>query len=196
MFLLALPICLGAKQLLTIWLKTVPEYTVIFLQLVIIQSLFCVFDTSFYKALYAKGSIKENALISPTFGLVRFPIIYLLFKFGFSPVALSWASLISYAMLGLIIKPILVIKIVDYKWRDIFSVFIPCFKVVLCSLPIPLLLYYRLGDDSLFSFLVVVLASGIAVLTSAWFVGIEKKMRYVLACKVKNWLMTKFNRIK
>lgn len=191
MFLLSLPICLGAKQLLTIWLKTVPEYTVIFLQLVIIQSLFCVFDTSFYKALYAKGRIKENALISPTFGLVRFPIIYLLFKFGFSPVALSWASLITYAILGLIIKPILVIKIVDYKWRDIFSVFIPCFKVVLCSLPIPLLLYYRLGDDSLFSFLVVVFVSCVSVLTSAWFVGVEKNMRSILVCKVKKKLMKK-----
>ena len=130
MFLFCLPICFGAKRLLMIWLKIVPEYTVIFLQLVIIQSLFCVFDTSFYRALYAKGRLKENALISPTLGFIQFPVIYLLFKFGFSPVALSWACLITYAMLGLIIKPILIIKIVDYKWRDIFSVFIPCLKVV------------------------------------------------------------------
>lgn len=195
MFLLGLPICLGAKQLLTIWLKVVPEYTVIFLQLVVVESLFCVFNTSFYRALYAKGRIKENALISPMLGLIRFPIIYLLFKFGFSPIALSWASLITYAILGLIIKPILIIKIVDYKWRDIFSVFIPCFKVVLFSLPIPLLLYYRLGDDSLFSFLVVVLVSGFVVLVSVWFVGIEKNMRSALFFKMKNRLMTKFNRI-
>ena len=83
MLLLSLPICLGAKQLLSIWLETVPEYTVIFLQLVIIQSLFCVFDTSFYRALYAKGRLRENALISPTLVFLQFPIIYLLFKFGY-----------------------------------------------------------------------------------------------------------------
>jgi len=177
MFLFCLPICLGAKQLLTIWLKTVPEYTVIFLQLVIIQSLFCVFDTSFYRALYAKGRLKENALISPAFGLIRFPIIYLLFKFGFSPVALSWASLISYATLGLIVKPILIIKIVDYKWKDIFSVFIPCLKVVICALPIPLLLYYRLGDETLTAFIIVVLVSVFSVATSTWFVGMDNMMR-------------------
>lgn len=185
MFLFCLPICLGAKQLLTIWLKTVPEYTVIFLQLVIIQSLFCVFDTSFYRALYAKGRLRENALLSPTLGFIRFPIIYLLFKYGFSPVALSWASLISYAMLGLIIKPILIIKIVDYKWKDIFSVFVPCLKVVLCALPIPLLLYYRLGNDTITSFIVIVAVSGLSVLLASWFVGFENEMRNMLIEKVK-----------
>ena len=185
MLLLSLPICLGAKQLLTLWLGVDPEYTVIFLQLVIIQSLFCVFDTSFYRALYAKGRLKENALISPTLGLIRFPIIYLLFKLGFSPVALSWASLITYAMLGLVIKPILIIKIVDYKWKDVFSVFIPCLKVVVCALPIPLFLYYRLGNETIMSFIVIVVVSGMSVLLASWFVGLENEMRKMLVEKIK-----------
>ena len=189
MWLLCLPICFGAKQLLTLWLGVVPEYTVIFLQLVIIQSLFCVFDTSFYRALYAKGRLKENALISPTLGLIRFPIIYVLFKFGFSPVALSWASLITYALLGLVIKPILIIKIVDYKWKDIFSVFIPCLKVVVCSLPIPLFLYYKFGDESYVSFLVEIVVSVVFVITSSWFVGLEKETRNILRSKVKAYLL-------
>lgn len=186
MFLFCLPICLGAKQLLTIWLKIVPEYTVIFLQLVIIQSLFCVFDTSFYRALYAKGRLKENALISPTLGLIRFPVIYLLFKYGFSPVALSWASLITYAMLGLIIKPILIIKIVDYKWTDIFSVFIPCLKVVICALPVPLALYYTQNSNSLISFLIIVSLSVISVLFSVWFVGLDNVMKDTVMGFIKN----------
>lgn len=186
MWILCLPICLTAKQLLTLWLKNVPEYTVIFLQLVIIQSLFCVFDTTFYRALYAKGRLKENALISPTLGFIRFPIIYLLFKFGFSPVALSWASLITYAMLGLVIKPILIIKIVDYKWRDIFSVFIPCAKVVVCSLPLPLLLHFYKGGESLVSFMLTVLVCVISVFVASWFIGVDKSMREKLIRKAKS----------
>lgn len=186
MLLLSLPICLGAKQLLTIWLGIVPEYTVIFLQLVIIQSLFCVFDTSFYRALYAKGRLRENALVSPTLGLIRFPIIYLLFKYGFSPVALSWASLITYAMLGMIIKPILVVKIVDYTWKDVFSVFIPCFRVAACSLPMPLLFRYYLGDESLTAFVIVVLVSILSVLVSSWYVGLDKAMKIKVVDIVKN----------
>ena len=189
MWLLCLPIFLGARPLLTIWLKTVPEYTVIFLQLVVIESLFCVFNTSFYRALYAKGRLKENALISPILGLIRFPVIYVLFKFGFSPVALSWASLITYALLGLVIKPILVIKIVNYSWKDIFSVFIPCLKVVVCSLPIPLFLYYKFGDESYVSFLVEIVVSVVFVITSSWFVGLERETRNILRNKVKAYLL-------
>lgn len=82
MFIICFPVCLLAYPLLKIWLGIVPDYTVIFLQLIVIQSLFQVFDTSFYTALYAKGQLKENALISPTLGLISFPIVYFYLKRG------------------------------------------------------------------------------------------------------------------
>lgn len=179
MFLLALPICLVADQLLHIWLGIVPEYTVIFLQLIVIQSLFQVFDTSFYRALYAKGQIRENALISPTLGFIQFPVVYVLFKLGCSPVALSWACLIMYALLGIVIKPILIIKIVDYTWRDVFSVFKPCLYVTLTSLPLPLAVYFWLnGHDSIvFSFCVITAVSILSVAYTCWYIGMDKSMR-------------------
>jgi Na+-driven multidrug efflux pump len=58
MLIMALPICLEAETLLKVWLGVVPKYSVIFLQLAVITSLFQVFDISFYTALYAKGRIK------------------------------------------------------------------------------------------------------------------------------------------
>ena len=179
MYLLALPICLVADQLLHIWLGIVPEYTVIFLQLIVIQSLFQVFDTSFYRALYAKGQIRENALISPTTGFIMFPVVYVLFKLGCSPVALSWASLIMYALLGIVIKPILIIKIVDYKWSDVHSVFKPCLYVTLASLPLPLAVYYWLnGHDSMvLSFCVITAVSVLSVACASWYLGMDKPMR-------------------
>lgn len=191
MYLLALPICLVAQQLLQLWLGIVPEYAVIFLQIIIIQSLFQVFDTSFYRALYAKGQIRENALISPTLGFIQFPVVYLLFKMGCSPVALSWASLITYMLLGLIIKPILVIKIVDYTWRDIFSVFLPCLKVTLASLPLPLLFYFWLKnhDSIVFSFCAITIVSIISVICSSWFLGMDKPMRQKVVEMVRKKLI-------
>ncbi len=188
MFLMSLPICLVADQLLYLWLGMVPEYTVIFLQLIIIQSLFQVFDTSFYRALYAKGQLRENALISPTLGLIRFPVIYLLFRWGFSPVSLSWASLITYALLGLIIKPILIIKIVSYTWHDIFSVFIPCLKVTLASMPVPLIADYYLDTLNipiLVDFTIVVAICVFSVACSSWVFGLTPKMRSKLFYLIK-----------
>ncbi len=142
MLVLCLPICFLAAPLLHIWLGVVPEYTVIFLQLIVIQSLFQVFDTSFYTALYAMGRLKENALVSPTIGLLRFPLIYLFFKMGCSPVALSWASLATYVLLGLVIKPILITKIAKYSWKNILGVFVPCVRVTAMALVLAFLLDY------------------------------------------------------
>ena len=181
MFLLGLPIILLAEPLLRLWIGEYPEYSVIFLQLIIIQSLFSVFDTSFYTALYAKGRLKENALISPMLGFIQFPIIYLLFRMGYSPVVLSYAGIIVYAILGLIIKPILICKITNYTFRDVMSVFIPCLKVCLVATPIPVLLNHYL-DRGLLSFFIICAVSTICVLTVVFFLGLNDQMRHKVIC--------------
>lgn len=176
MLILALPICLSADQLLHIWLGVVPEYTTVFLQLIIIQSLFQVFDTSFYTALYAKGQLRENALLSPLFIFISFPIVYFLFKAGFSPVTLSWASLVAYAILGVIIKPILIIKVVNYKWSDILAVFYSCVKVSIIAIPIPLVVYCEIENITTnlwMQFIILVIISVLSVIISSWTFGLD-----------------------
>jgi len=181
MLLLALPIFIVAPQLLELWLDQIPPYSVIFLQLTIVTSLFQVFDSSFYTALYAKGQIRENAMISPTILFISFPVVYILFRLGYSPEAYAWVSLVSYGILALIVKPILIIKIVDYTWNEIISVFIPCIKVTVVSCMLPLLFYLRedlLPDNIYMRFGSLSLISAICVLITIWLVGItsaEKK---------------------
>lgn len=180
MLALCLPICLVTEPLLKLWLGIVPDYTVIFLQLALITSLFQVFDTSFYTALYANGRIRENALISPTIGFLVFPIVYLLFKSGYTPVVLAWALLVCYALLGLVVKPILIIKIVGYTWREIMKVFIPCFNVTLLATPIPLTIYVlgnEWGLNEILYNLILVAISLLCVAFSVWMIGISQETK-------------------
>ena len=174
MFIICFPVCLLAHPLLKIWLGVVPDYTVIFLQIIVIQSLFQVFDTSFY-----------TALISPTLGLIRFPIIYFLFKAGYSPVALSWASLLTYAVLGLIVKPILVVKIANYYWRDVWNVFKPCLLVTVAALPVPVFLYHIIGVDSIPHSIFMGFITVIIIILSIYWIGID------MLTKQKVWLYVK-----
>ena len=189
MLLLAMPIFMVADILLGIWLKDVPEYTTVFLQLAILTSLFQVFDTSFYTALYAKGQIKENALLSPTLALLVFPVTYFLFELGFSPVASAWTMFVVYAFAGLILKPILIIKIVGYTWSEIMKVFKPCFWVSIISAIIPVVFYiYR---NTLFpnTFLQFFMLSGISILSVAvtvWVIGLDKGMKEKIVHLVKS----------
>ena len=184
MYLIALPVCLLAYPLLKLWLGVVPDYTVPFLQIVIVQSLFQVFDTSFYTALYAKGRLRENALTSPTLGLMIFPITYVFFKLGFSPLVLSWISLTQYFILGMIQKPWLIMRIVDYKWFEIWSVYRSCLIVTLTSLPIPIIINKVLDTTELINFILVGFGCVLSVGFSIFFFGIDKIMRKKVIGKV------------
>ena len=193
MLMMALPIVFSAKPLLELWLSIVPEYTVIFLQLIVIQSLCQVFDTSFYQALYAKGQIKENAMISPSLGLIRFPLTYLLFRCGFSPVALSWLSILNYALLGFLIKPVLLVKICEYEVKDILKVFAPCIRVTIFACLLPFLLKiicetYGRTFSNVEHLLLFSMVSLLGVLGSVWILGLDKSMREKFLIIVKRRL--------
>jgi O-antigen/teichoic acid export membrane protein len=176
MFILGLPIILLADKILLLWLGTAPEYTTIFLQLVIVQSLFSVFDTSFYTALYTKGQLKENALISPAIGFISFPIVYLFFKLGYSPVVLSYAGIITYAILGIFLKPLLIIRIANYSIKDVVSVFMPCIKVTVIALIFPLIINH-VATDSMLSAFTVCISSIVSVVACVYFIGIDRNLR-------------------
>lgn len=187
MLIICLPLIFLTKPVLHIWLKEVPDYSVVFVQFILVQSLFQVFDTSFYTALYAMGRLKENALLSPTIGIIQFPIVYIFFKFGFSPLALSWAGLITVVLLGTIIKPILITKIAEYTWSDIWGVFWPCIKVTVSSIPVPLYFYMKIDIMTPIGLCSILLVSVLCVAISSWYLGIEKQNRRRLI----SWIFSK-----
>lgn len=188
MYLLSLPICILAEPILFFWLGQVPEYSVAFLQITIITSLFQVFDTSFYTALYAKGRIKENAKISPTIVFMVLPISYILYRFGCSPIALAWVLLAVYVILGLIVKPLLLIKICNYKWSDFIMVFMPCISVSVFSSIIPVIVYsFRetLFPSAIIQFISLTIICLFSVAMTVWFLGLDKEVRTILFNVIK-----------
>lgn len=191
MLIMSLPICLEARTLLRVWLGVVPDYSVVFLQLAVVTSLFQVFDTSFYTALYAKGRIRENAMISPMLGFLVFPITCIMFKLGYSPVFLSWTLLVLYATLGLLVKPMLIIKIVGYHWSEIVSVYKSCAIVLLSSIVLPLFYYFYVANhiqSEIWKFLSVVLISVFSVAFATWLFGIPSETKKMIISFVKNKL--------
>ena len=177
MFLFALPIYMLAAPLLDLWLVEVPEYAATFLQIVLIQSLFSVFNICFFTAISAAGRIRENAWFTTIALFACFPVVYILFKRGASPTVLSWAYLAAEAFLALIAKPYLLVKIVDYRWSEILRVFWNCFKVTLLAIPIPYLVCASLGVDNLWNCAIILIVAVLSVLVSVWTLGFSREMR-------------------
>lgn len=180
MLVLSVPICIFAPSILSIWLEDVPEYTVIFLQLIIIQNLFEVIGTCFYRAFNAAGRLKENTLATFFVNGFRFFVIYFLFKMGSSPLALSFAGIVTHMILSLLVKPYLMVKHLNYKVRD-FLIFIPCVKVTLITIVVSYFLSVCCFKD-LFSnrFLELFIGGGVIFLFTSsviWLLGLDAEVK-------------------
>lgn len=163
-----------------------PHYTSEFVKLIIIQSLFQSVDTSLYYGLYAKGVIKQNSLLSPIIGILGFPICYILFKVGASPLALSWCYIVIFAFLAIVIKPFLLWKLVGYSYKRILKTFFRCGIVSVVAICIYLLQNYLLPFNRTITLLFfTVTVNTIIMVVSMYYWGLETPVREQLCAFIK-----------
>lgn len=180
MWIMTLPMCLLASQLLGYWLKEVPQYTNIFCVLIMIDSLFWLFDTSFNQGIVATGDIKSNTLYSCIINAFRFPVIYVVFKCGGSVFGAFYVSILFSFISGCILKPWLLIKQCKFCLRDFLIVYYNCIKVVSLSLVIPVLISLLMPEATVFRFLIVGTFSVVSVICTIYVVGISRDTRQKL----------------
>lgn len=187
-----LPLFFLVEPLLRLWLGDVPDGTVLFLKVSLLQVPFQVFDASLYIAFYAKGRIKENAIISPLLDFFQLPVVYILFKKGFPPITLVWIETAACVILGVIVKPILVHILVDYKYKETYSIILKCFLITILAITIPMFLTLKFNVNSISGFIIVLFACLFSVLIFVWFVGIDRQLR----AKIINWIWSKLKKEK
>ena len=186
MLIIVVPLMALTEPLLGLWLEDVPDGLIEFVRLALIQGLFQAIDTSLYVPIYAKGRIKENAIISPLFDSLQLPVVYILFKKGFPPVTLAWVGLIAYMLLAVVIKPILVHVIAEYNYKNIMLVIGKCCVVTILSGIIPFVLFILFDVNSIKGFSVVFIASILYTGIIIWIFGIEREMKQIITTWTKN----------
>jgi len=127
--LIGFPLLINTTFVLNLWLKEVPDYCPAFVQLIIIQSFIQTIDNSLYYGLYTCGKIKQNAVISPVIALMGFPICYILFKMGHSPLAMSWTYIVIYGIIAFVVKPLLLRYYAQYDIRTVYKTIYRCLLV-------------------------------------------------------------------
>lgn len=188
MLMIVIPLFVLVEPALRIWLEEIPDGLVPFVQLALVQVLFQSFDTSLYVPIYANGRIKENAIISPLFDSLQLPLIYILFKMGYPPIALAWVCVFAYAILGMIIKPVIVHYIVGYSFLEIIRIEIKCVLIGLISFAFPYVVSRWLDVNIISGFSVVLMISLISTVAFVWFLGLDRATREHLL----KWLTDKF----
>jgi O-antigen/teichoic acid export membrane protein len=95
LFFFVLPLYVNTEYILQIWLKNVPEYTVVFTRLILLFSLIDAISGPLWMSVQAAGNIKKYQLIVSCFIFANLPLSFMFLKFGFSPV---WVLIIRVAL--------------------------------------------------------------------------------------------------
>ena len=188
LFLLSLPIFLETDFILCLWLKEVPEYTVIFVKLLLINTLVYNFVIPSWMAIQATGKVMSIHLTTGTINLMNLVVTYFLWKqFKLEPYSIYIINIcISFCMQVatiIIQRRILEIKIRQYLVLAVCPAVAASFVSILLPVCVVVLM-----EDGLLRFLLICLSSLFSCVVSFYFIGINDGLReYIRNSITQRW---------
>lgn len=184
MFLLALPIILGAEQILDLWLVDVPKYTVQFVQLILIVSLCDCIGRTGYTACMATGRLKKYSLVITSVAILEFPLVWIAFSLGATPLY-AYYIYVFVKIAALIARMYLMEEMVHLKVKMYAAhVFLPIILTTSVGMVVPVTLNLIM-EPSLLRLLVVSVVSFLSVGVSALYLGMTEGEREVILNSVR-----------
>ena len=184
---LSLPVVIEAPFILNIWLVKVPDYTVVFLRLIIFTALIDSLSNTLITSMHASGKVRDYQIVVGGLSLLTLPFAYLLLKMGYSPTSALVASLII-SIACLFARVALLSKLIDFPAISfLLNVALKMFILTIASYIIPLALY-NITAVNWWTFILVCLVSFVSGVIFSYCLGIEKHERDVIVSKVKEKL--------
>jgi len=185
LFIITLPFYLEAETALNLWLKQVPDYSVIFFRLIIITTMIDAISNSIMTSVDATGRIRNYQLIVGGTLLMIVPISYVVLRMGCAPYSVFIVHIIV-AMIAFCLRLLLGSKIVGFSKRlFIRNVLLPVAIVAVASSVLPIILRLCL-PDSIYRMLIVVVVSVICVAGAIWFFGLDNSEKQLVTNKIKD----------
>ncbi len=184
LLLLSLPVLIETEQILTIWLKTVPDHTINFVRLILLFAMSESLSGTLVTAMLATGKIRNYQIIVGGLQMMNFPVSYILLKQGMFPeitliVALFFSVVCLSARL-LLLKGMIGISIKYYLKKVLLNVIV----VALFAMIIPILLQHAM-PTSILRFFIIVIVSLFCTLIAIVFIGCSREERNFIFSKMK-----------
>ncbi len=183
MLIPSLPILLETDYILNMWLTVVPNFTKIFIQIMLLNALVTTMSSGIPAAVQATGKIKYFQIVLSFILLLGLPIAYLAFYLGLPP----YSILIVYTFTAVII---FIVQLVMLKIILNFNVYIfitkAFLKMIFVTLGVlPLFLIRDLFETSFLRFLFMLILSVVWLLIIVYFVGIERTESLLISNSLK-----------
>lgn len=178
--LFAMPFMIEMPYILTLWLKNVPEWTVTFCILQLIQTIICQVANPAATAVYAQGDIKGYAIYKSMMNILPLFLSFISFELGASPIWLYLPMIVVWGVGGDIVivryaQKKCAMKIVDYLTTVCKPLICVCCCMVLFGAPVCLFL-----ETSIFRLVLTFVSTTMGMLVGVYFFGINNTEKQVL----------------
>jgi O-antigen/teichoic acid export membrane protein len=174
-FALAIVLVLNMNFILHLWLKTVPEYAVVFCQIRIIDWTIWMFATPLYLAILSTGKIKKFMIIDSTFVFMNFILSYIFLSQKYSPISVP-CIYISVNAFRCVMYLIFSKKVVNLSiWQYFHKVCFRLLIVILISVPLPIFISFH--AENFVALLATSISFLLPFLLSSIFFGLDKNER-------------------
>ena len=191
LFFLSLPILIETDQILSWWLKIVPEHTTNFIRIIICISLIDALANPLIMAAQATGKIKIYQTVVGGILLLILPFAYVALKYGGNPESVFIVQIIVVIVAQIarliMIRPMIQFSIAEYFKKVILKITV----VSSVAVVIPLLSYSLLPQNVL-SFSIICILSALSVVISMYFLGFSVTEKKIIKSKVKDFNIQKY----
>lgn len=181
MLLVASPFFVIPNYVLSLWLGNVPEYTVTFTILMIVDALINTLNAGTVDLVFATGRIKWYQLIVNTLSLLSLVVAYFVLKAGFAAYYLQVTYCV-FSVVIMVVRQIVLNKIMKFNNRQlIITSFVPSLAVLFLFLPccfIPIVLHPLIQFTLCFVYLTILVI----------YVGLRRSERQKVLVFIKNKL--------
>ncbi len=188
--LFAIPFMFEMPYILNLWLKNVPEWTVIFCILQLVQTIICQIANPAATAVYAQGDIKGYAIYKSIMNILPLLLSFISFEFGASPMWLYVPMIVVWAIGGDVVivryaQKKCALKIVDY----LTSVCKPITSVCCCMILFGMAVYLFF-ETGMLRLILTFAFTTIGMLFGVYFFGINNTEKEIFM-DMKKRLMSK-----
>lgn len=182
---ICLPVFMEAEALLGIWLKEVPEYSAVFLRIILCATIVDALANPLMISAQATAHIKIYQSVVGGILLTILPIAYVVLKLGGNPQSVFIVHLlictIAFIVRLFIIRPMIRLSLTKY----IKEVIVRCAVVGICAGAVSFAVNILL-DSSLFSSIMECCISVLSVAVFSFMIGMTKNERDLIINKIKS----------
>lgn len=180
---LSLPVVIEASLILNLWLKEVPNYTVIFLQIAIFTALMNTLSNPLVISMQASGKIRDYQIVVGSISLLTLPIVYVVLKTGAEPyMAMIVAFIIEF--ICHFTRLYMLVRSINFPMlRFLKEVTLRVLVITLLAIILPILAN-QLIDTIWIRFLIVCFLSIVSTTILGYYIGFNKIERDNLRIKI------------